>query len=700
MRQQCLTVLKEAMRTGQLRILVAIRSDFRDLLDRLCRLVDPQQEVLNLGHYYTLQPFRAEQATAVLDAILQPAQGHDPLLRQQLDDFVRVLVDELLRPPRDPRLCQADEKTVLPVELQTVGMMLESVGSHSFSVAGLRRRGGKAGLMRAYIEDTKTYAWHKTGVPGDQALLILRQLISPAHTTWAQTAHAIAQTMGMPAVQVAQVLDAFAEKYLVNRLPAVAASTDTADLAAVPRYELMHEYLVQILAEAPDPVLQKAQEAEERLRFWLHRTRAVLASRTRRRWLMQVRTLFAKPLPLLESLRLWRFARQGEERRMLVQNLRGFGLRLLLVGLLLSPGAWHLYQETKLRVSNMGTLLVHNPLGVSLTLTRIRHYANDTAALPERRLVQAPVVHLQGPADYMLTLQGGTARPLQYPVYIHGYGHQLTVTVEPPPATVPDDMGYIPAGVFRMGDKDLAGKTDERPAHDVKVDGFLLDQYEVTNAKYRQCVEAGQCTAPHYEDGICHTLTPRGWEPTQVERAFQEDAKPVVCVDWHQAQAYCAYVGKRLPTEAEWEKAAMGPEGYRWSFGNTFERTKANYCDKHCDLPWKDHYGDDGYATTAPVGTYPPNGYGLYDMSGNVWEWVADWYDEQLYGTAEAGQKNPMQRGQGSGLRVVRGGVWHRDADSLRVAARFKFEPNFWKSNIGLRCARNIPVHSPVVLSK
>jgi hypothetical protein len=100
-------------------------------------------------------------------------------------------VTDLLRPPRDPRLCQDDEKTVLPVELQTVGMMLESVGLQQVSVAGLRRQGGKAGLMRAYIEDAKTYAWHKTGVPPDQTVLILRQRISPAHTKWAQTASAI-----------------------------------------------------------------------------------------------------------------------------------------------------------------------------------------------------------------------------------------------------------------------------------------------------------------------------------------------------------------------------------------------------------------------------------------------------------------------------------------------------------------------------
>ena len=208
-------------------------------------------------------------------------------------------------------------------------------------MAGLRRQGGKAGLMRAYIEGAKTYAWHKTGVPPDQTVLILRQLISPARTKWAQTASAIGQALGTPAAPVAQVLDGFAEKYLVNRLPAELADGNGADRPTAQRYELMHEYLVQILAEAPDPALQKAQDAEERLRFWLQRTRAALApqgARAPRRRLAGVRALLAKPIPMVESLRLWRYARRGDERRMLWRNLRGFGVRLGLVIVLLSPG--------------------------------------------------------------------------------------------------------------------------------------------------------------------------------------------------------------------------------------------------------------------------------------------------------------------------------------------------------------------------
>jgi hypothetical protein len=316
-REQCLTVLKDAIAAAQLRLLIIIRSDFCHLLYRLCRSLDPQHQTLNPGCYYPLQAFRAGPAHDVLDEILWLASSQSLRLRQQLDDFADALVADLLRPPRDPLLCKDDEKTVLPVELQAVGLMLESVGLQQMSVTGRRRHGGKVGLMRAYIEDAKTYAWRKTGVPSDQTVLILRQLISPARTKWAQTASAIGQALGMPATPVAQVLDAFAEKYVVNRLPAELVDGHDADQPAGQRYELMHEYLVQILAEAPDPALQKARDAEERLGFWLERTRAVLAPQVPhapRRLLAAVWSLLATPIPLVESLRLWRYARRGNER--------------------------------------------------------------------------------------------------------------------------------------------------------------------------------------------------------------------------------------------------------------------------------------------------------------------------------------------------------------------------------------------------
>lgn len=274
-RNQFLGALKEAINNGKIRLVIAIRSDFFDLLIKICDSVDPERETVNLGNYYTLRAFRKEQAEAVLDEMLAPVHANNPLLMPQIEDFAKALVRELLRPPRDKRLCKDDEKSVLPVELQTVGMMIESFGNSYFSVAGLKRLGGKLGLLRAYIEDAKTYVWRKTAVSGEKALLILRQLISPAQTKWAQTPQSVAMALNLPPIQVKKVLDAFAEKYLVNPLMVIADEANAGQTAPAEQYELMHEHLVQILIEAPDPILQKARDAEERLRFWNDRTRVL-----------------------------------------------------------------------------------------------------------------------------------------------------------------------------------------------------------------------------------------------------------------------------------------------------------------------------------------------------------------------------------------------------------------------------------------
>jgi tetratricopeptide (TPR) repeat protein len=351
-RNQLMYVFKHAIASWQLRLLVGIRSDFFDLLMRVCHSVDTERETLDLGNYYTLHAFRRDQADAVLDQMLAPLRANDPLLEQQFEDFSRALIRELLRPPRDKRLCNDDEKTVLPVELQTVGIMLESAGSRNLSVAGLKRVGGKLGLLRAYIEEAKTYVWRKTGVSGEIALLILRQLISQAQTNWAQTPQSIEVGLGLPAIQVERVLDAFAEKYLVNRLPLTSGVSGAQETDAEPsrQYELMHEHLVQILQEAPDPILQRARDAEERLRFWSERTKSTgqFLTASDQPVLTKINSLIAQPIPLIESRRLWQFARNADERRMLARNLRGFSIRLVLalLSVLLPLSAWELWTRT------------------------------------------------------------------------------------------------------------------------------------------------------------------------------------------------------------------------------------------------------------------------------------------------------------------------------------------------------------------
>lgn len=327
-RIQFLSVLKDLVGDETIHLLLSIRSDFTDLLNRLCRTVDPKQESFDLGSYYTLRAFSKERAERVLNQMLEPGKTDDPLLRQETEDFAEALIRELLRPSQDKRVYQEDRMTVLPVELQTVGLMIELVGTTYFTVAGLRRLGGKAGLLRGYVEEAKTYVWRKTGIPPEQALLVLRQLISPAQTKWARTTGDIADALGLPSNQVTEVLNAFADRYLVNRLPAEETASDSTD-SSILRYELMHEHLVWVLREAPDPFLRRAQQAEERLRFWTEQTgppakRKLPPLRALVAWTKMV---LAQPIPISEVAILWRFTNSPGQRSMLWRNLRAFLLR-------------------------------------------------------------------------------------------------------------------------------------------------------------------------------------------------------------------------------------------------------------------------------------------------------------------------------------------------------------------------------------
>lgn len=156
----------------------------------------------------------------------------------------------------------------------------------------------------------------------------------------------------------------------------------------------------------------------------------------------------------------------------------------------------------------------------------------------------------------------------------------------------------------------------------------------------------------------------------------------MVCVNWQQAKTFCEYSGKRLPTEAEWEKAAAGPEGYLWAFGNVFDGAQANT-------------SASSLQNTTPVGMYTPNGYGLYDMSGNVSEWVEDWYHEAFYAQPEASQKNPVNRSKDRDRRVQRGGAWWYGIEGVRTTRRHWYDPDKFSTLAGFRCAQSLPEPPP-----
>ncbi|QPJ65707.1 MAG: formylglycine-generating enzyme family protein [Candidatus Nitrohelix vancouverensis] len=260
------------------------------------------------------------------------------------------------------------------------------------------------------------------------------------------------------------------------------------------------------------------------------------------------------------------------------------------------------------------------------------------------------------------------------------------------------DMALVPGGSFLMGvdkkvhaDVEKMSKSkqlkyavsrdafhDEGPAHNVVLDPFYMDIYETSNKQYAEFMKATGHPAPAYWD----------------DHLRNKPEQPVSGVNWNDATAFCSWANKRLPTEAEWEKAARGPEGFMYPWGNEVDASKANFGRKN------EH--------TANVTEYPEgkSGYGIYNMAGNVFEWVQDWYDPNFYkNTRET--VNPTGPKDGAYLsatgtyvdriaigkkRVIRGGSWYAPAESITNTHRFWNDPmnNSYGVGLGFRCARSV----------
>ena len=227
------------------------------------------------------------------------------------------------------------------------------------------------------------------------------------------------------------------------------------------------------------------------------------------------------------------------------------------------------------------------------------------------------------------------------------------------------EMVLIPAGSFEMGDHFSEGEEDELPVHTVALDAFYMDTHEVTVGQFKQFVNQTGYDYDHMWDDVA--------------KYSPGDDYPMIYVNWNDATAYAEWAGKRLPTEAEWEYAARGGlvgQRYVWGDDEKLARDYANY-------EWVE--GKDKWELCSPVGSFKPNGYGLYDMAGNVLEWCADRYDGNYYTNSPA--NNPQGREDSIyKYRVLRGGSWLALTNSLRVAYRPIDNPNSRYIYYGFRC--------------
>ena len=226
--------------------------------------------------------------------------------------------------------------------------------------------------------------------------------------------------------------------------------------------------------------------------------------------------------------------------------------------------------------------------------------------------------------------------------------------------TLDPEMVLIPGGDFIMG-KNTSNPTDWQPEHKVSISSFYMDKFEVTNKQYYEfCMSTGN-------------QLPEFWGSSRFNCSLDYPDHPVVGISWIDAMKYAQWVGKRLPTEAEWEYAARGGLQYNeYPWGNQIDSTMANYGKK--------------YKTSLKVGTFKPNGFGLYDMSGNVWEWTSDYYGNDYYSVSP--DKDPKGPPPGR-FNVIRGGSWHSGGMCQRTYYRNGLPTSWVDFAVGFRCVKD-----------
>ena len=252
-------------------------------------------------------------------------------------------------------------------------------------------------------------------------------------------------------------------------------------------------------------------------------------------------------------------------------------------------------------------------------------------------------------------------------------------------------MIYVPKGEFVMGanSTDKLAFESDIPKHTIWLDAYWIDRTEVSNDQYAKCVSSGICKTPLKNESYTRSI----YFGNSLYGNY-----PIIYVSWNDAKTYCEWAGRRLPTEAEWEKAARGTDERAYPWGNdNVAGSLLNFADKILtNFEWSEKNIDDGFVDTAPVDSYPKGAspYGVLNMAGNVAEWVADWFDREYYKHSPAtNPSGPFFLFFPLNGRVYRGGSWDSDKISTRVSARSWYSPGTQSDDIGIRCAASTDLH-------
>jgi formylglycine-generating enzyme required for sulfatase activity len=281
-------------------------------------------------------------------------------------------------------------------------------------------------------------------------------------------------------------------------------------------------------------------------------------------------------------------------------------------------------------------------------------------------------------AGATITVPLPTATPLLLPTVTPSLANQRTTQ---------DGMVqlFVPAGDFLMGSAgDPDADEDEQPQRAISLDAFWVDQTEITNRMYAACVAAGACISPAQISSNSRA--------DYYDNPVYSDY-PVVHVSRQAAAAYCQWAGRRLPTEAEWEKAARGTDGRVFPWGDTLGDFRANFCDQTCTFNWAAVAINDSAQELGPVGSYPQGAspFGALDMAGNAYEWVLDEYDAFYYAAMPAA--NPVNP-PASNEAVIRGGSWFDRSTFIRAANRVNVDATLAGDNVSFRCVQEADLSS------